>query len=73
MRAVRRSGHFAAQLRRARRPHHHAPPGRKPDWIRFGLQALALSHEDLWVAVSRLRKVLESELWRDPKFAKVSV
>jgi kynureninase len=46
---------------------------RKPDWIRFGLQALALSHEDLWLAVSRLRKVLEAELWRDPKFAKVSV
>jgi kynureninase len=46
---------------------------RKPDWIRFGVQALALSHEDLWLAVSRLRKVLETELWRDPKFAKVSV
>jgi len=46
---------------------------RKPDWIRFGLQALALSHEDLWIAVSRLRRVLESETWRDPKFAKVSV
>ena len=46
---------------------------RKPDWIRFGLQALALSHEDLWIAVARLRKVLETDLWRDPKFAKVSV
>jgi kynureninase len=46
---------------------------RKPDWIRFGVQALALSHEDLSLAVSRLRKVLETELWRDPKFAKVSV
>jgi kynureninase len=46
---------------------------RKPDWIRFGLQALALSHEDLWIAVSRLRRVLENETWRDPKFAKVSV
>jgi kynureninase len=46
---------------------------RKPDWIRFGVQALALSHEDLWLAVSRLRKVLETELWRDPKFARVSV
>jgi kynureninase len=46
---------------------------RKPDWIRFGLQALALSHEDLWVAVARLRKVLETEHWRDPKFDKVSV
>jgi kynureninase len=37
------------------------------------LQALALSHEDLWVAVARLREVLETERWRDPKFAKVSV
>jgi kynureninase len=46
---------------------------RKPEWIRFGLQALALSHEDVWIAVARLRKVLETELWRDPKFAKVSV
>jgi kynureninase len=46
---------------------------RKPDWIRFGLQALALSHEDLWVAVARLRNVLETERWRDPQFAKVSV
>jgi kynureninase len=46
---------------------------RKPDWIRFGLQALALSHEDLWVAVERLRSVLETERWRDPRFARVSV
>ena len=46
---------------------------RKPDWIRFGLQPLALSHEDLWIAVSRLRAVLEGDVWRDPKFAKVSV
>ena len=46
---------------------------RKPDWIRFGVQALALSHEDLWIAVARLRKVLETELWRGPKFDKVSV
>jgi hypothetical protein len=37
------------------------------------LQALALSHEDLWIAVSRLRSVLEGDVWRDPKFAKVSV
>lgn len=46
---------------------------RKPDWIRFGVQPLALSHEDLWVAVARLRKVLETAMWRDPKFDKVSV
>lgn len=46
---------------------------RKHDSIRFGVQPLALSHADLWTAVARLRQVLESEVWRDPKFAKVSV
>ena len=46
---------------------------RRPDSIRFGLQPLALSHEDLWTAVARLREVLRTELWRDPRFAKVSV
>jgi kynureninase len=46
---------------------------RKPDWIRFGVQPLELSHQDLWVAVARLRKVLETDAWRDPKFAAVSI
>lgn len=46
---------------------------RKPDSIRFGLSPVALSHEDLWVAVSRLRGVLSAGAWRDPKYAKVSV
>jgi kynureninase len=46
---------------------------RKPDWIRFGVQPLALSHEDVWIAVRRLRQVLESEAWRDARFAKVSI
>lgn len=45
---------------------------RKPDAIRFGLSPPALSHEDVWVAVSRLRRVLETERWREPRFAKVS-
>jgi kynureninase len=45
---------------------------RKPDVIRFGLSPVALSHEDIWVAVSRLRHVLETEIWREPRFAKVS-
>ncbi len=46
---------------------------RRPDSIRFGVSPVALSHEDLWVAVARLRKVLEAAIWRDPKFDKVSV
>jgi kynureninase len=46
---------------------------RKPDSIRFGLSPLALSHEDLWSAVSRLREVLASGVWREPRFAKVAV
>ena len=46
---------------------------RRPDNIRFGLHPLSVSHEDLWHAVARLKRVLESGVWRDPKFAKVSV
>lgn len=46
---------------------------RKPDSIRFGLSPMALSHEDLWVAVDRLTQVLESGVWKEPRFAKVSV
>jgi kynureninase len=45
---------------------------RKPDVIRFGISPVALSHEDIWVAVSRLRHVLEKEVWREPRFSKVS-
>jgi len=46
---------------------------RKPDVVRFGVSPVAISHEDVWIAVSRLRRVLESEVWRDPRFKKVSV
>ena len=46
---------------------------RRPDSIRFGLQPLALSHEDLWSAVARLREVLASGVWREPRFSKVAV
>lgn len=46
---------------------------RKPDWIRFGVQPLALSHEDLWIAVERLRQVLETQAWRHPRFTKISL
>lgn len=42
---------------------------RKPDAIRFGLSPLALSHEDVWVAVDRLSTILATEFWREPRFA----
>jgi kynureninase len=46
---------------------------RRPDSIRFGLSPLALGHEDLWNAVARLRGVLESGVWRESRFQKVSI
>jgi kynureninase len=46
---------------------------RRPDSIRFGLAPLALSHEDLWHAVARLRAVLQSGVWREERFQRVSV
>ena len=42
---------------------------RSPDVIRFGLTPLYLGYEDIWQAVERLRSILESETWRDPRFA----
>ena len=42
---------------------------RAPDVLRFGLTPLYLGFEDLWQAVERLKRILESESWRDPKFA----
>ena len=46
---------------------------RKPDSIRFGLSPMALSHVDVWTAVDRLVHVLQSGVWQEPRFAKVSV
>ncbi|HET9428444.1 MAG TPA: kynureninase [Allosphingosinicella sp.] len=42
---------------------------RAPDVIRFGLTPLYLGFEDLWHAVDRMAHILESESWRDPRFA----
>jgi kynureninase len=46
---------------------------RKPGVVRFGLGPLYLSHEDCWIAAQRLKKILETETWRDTKYQKVSV
>ncbi len=37
---------------------------RKPDSIRLGIGPLALRHEDVWIALSRLRALLESGTWK---------
>ena len=42
---------------------------RAPDVIRFGLTPLYLGFEDIWQAVERIRAVLDSGRWRDPRFA----
>jgi kynureninase len=42
---------------------------RSPDVIRFGLTPLYLGFEDIWSAVERLRDILETARWRDPRFA----
>jgi kynureninase len=42
---------------------------RAPDVVRFGLTPLYLGFEDIWEAVQRMRAILVSGRWRDPKFA----
>ncbi len=42
---------------------------RAPDILRLGLTPLYLGYEDIWRAVDRLREIMTSESWRDPKFA----
>jgi kynureninase len=46
---------------------------RKPDAIRFGVSPLVIRHEDIYTAVQRLRNVLAEEIWKQPKYKKVSV
>jgi hypothetical protein len=42
---------------------------RAPDVVRFGLTPLYLRFEDVWEAVRRLRAILDTGRWRDPRFA----
>jgi kynureninase len=42
---------------------------RAPDVARFGLTPLYLGFEDVWEAVERMRSILETGRWRDPRFA----
>ena len=42
---------------------------RAPDVIRFGLTPLYLGFEEIWHAVDRMARILDSGSWRDPRFA----
>jgi kynureninase len=42
---------------------------RSPDVVRFGLTPLYLGFEDVWRAVERMRAILDSGRWRDPRYA----
>lgn len=46
---------------------------RKPDAIRFGVSPLVISHQDIFEAVARLKRILTEETWQQPKYKKVSV
>ncbi|MGP1352422.1 MAG: kynureninase [Parasphingopyxis sp.] len=42
---------------------------RAPDILRFGLTPLYLRFEDIWQAVEILGEILDSGIWREPRFA----
>ena len=42
---------------------------RAPDLLRFGFTPLYTRFVDVWDAVDRLRSVLDSGEWRNPRFA----
>lgn len=46
---------------------------RKPDAIRFGVSPLVISHQDIHDAVARLKRILADEIWKQPRYKKVSV
>ena len=41
--------------------------------LSFGISPLVIRHVDCFEAVARLKRVLEEEIWKQPKYAKVSV
>jgi kynureninase len=46
---------------------------RNPDSLRFGIHPIAIRHTDIWRAVERLRDLLASGRWRDPKYLRHAV
>jgi kynureninase len=41
---------------------------RKPGVMRFGFAPLYISHVDVFEAVQRLKHILETDIWREPRF-----
>ncbi len=46
---------------------------RQPDSLRFGIHPLTTQHADLWWAVQRLAGILQSNVWREPRFQGASI
>lgn len=46
---------------------------RKPDSIRFGVSPLVISHVEIHEAVMRLKRILAEDIWKQPKYRRVSV
>jgi kynureninase len=42
---------------------------RAPDILRFGFTPLYVGFEDVWGAVATLEAIMESSLWREPRFS----
>lgn len=45
---------------------------REPEVLRFGLTPLYLGYADVWDAVDTLKEVLDSEIWKQPAYARRS-
>lgn len=46
---------------------------RKPDALRLAPHPLVTRHLELWDAVARLRELLQSGRWRDPRYRRAAV
>jgi len=46
---------------------------RKPNSIRLGISPLYHSHEDMWDGVQRIKQIISSEVWRNPRFQKITI
>lgn len=75
---VRRGGHVAlrfphaAPLAQALVEHGVVVSARQPDALRLAPHPLVTTHAELWTAVSRLRDLLQREVWHDPRYRKPS-
>lgn len=47
----------------------HKTDFRTPDIIRFGLSPLFLRYADVWATLDDLADILETQVWRDPRFS----